>query len=101
MKIVPDLVWSLWLELVFSKDGPPDLRTRLLLAAFAVRLREDERCPSIAVLARMSTLSPHTVAKLMSDATQIGWLTAEQLRRVQMTDDALRQVTCDDLVTLQ
>jgi hypothetical protein len=101
MKIVPDLVWSLWLELVFSKDGPPDLRTRLLLAAFAVRLRADERCPSIAVLARMSTLSPRTVGKLMSDATQIGWLTKEQLRRVQMTDDAVRQVTCDDLVTLQ
>ena len=101
MKIVPDLVWSLWLELVFSKDGPPDQRTRLLLAAFAVRLRADQRCPSMAVLARMSTLSPRIVGKLMSDAMRIGWLTDEQLRRMRVTDDAVRQITSDDTVTLQ
>jgi hypothetical protein len=99
--IASDHVWEQWLDLVFGEDGPPDLRARLALAAFAVRLRADQRCPSMAVLARMTRLSTRVVGKLMTDATRIGWLTEEQLRRVQMTDDAVRQVTCDDVVTLQ
>jgi hypothetical protein len=101
MKIARDHVWEQWLDLVFGEDGPADLRARLLLAALAVRQRADERCPSIAVLARMTTLSPRIVGKLMSDAARVGWLTAEELRRVRMTDDAVRQVTSDDTVTLQ
>jgi hypothetical protein len=101
MKIASDHVWALWLELVFSKDGPSDLRTRLLLAAFAVRLRADQRCPSMAVLARMTRLSTRVVGKLMTDAARIGWLRDEKLRRVRMTDDAVRQITSDDVVTLQ
>jgi hypothetical protein len=101
MKIANDHVWEQWLDLVFSEDGPPDLRARLTLAAFAVRLRADGRAPSVAELARMTTLSPRVVGKLMSDAARIGWLTAEELRRVQAADYAVRQVTCDDTVTLQ
>jgi hypothetical protein len=99
--IASDHIWELWLDLMFGADGPPDLRTRLLLAAFAVRMRADGRAPSIASLARMTRLSARMVDKLMSDATRIGWLTDEQLRRVRMMDDAVRQVTCDDVVTLQ
>jgi hypothetical protein len=101
LKIATDHAWEQWLDLIFSEDGPPDLRARLTLAAFAVRLRADQRCPSMAVLARMTTLSARVVGKLMSDATRVGWLTDEELRRVRMTDDTVRQVTSDDVVTLQ
>jgi hypothetical protein len=101
MKIATDHAWEQWLDLIFSDDGPPDLRARLTLAAFAVRLRADGRAPSIAVLARMTTLSARVVGKLMSDATRVGWLTDDELRRVRMTDDAVLQMTCDELVTLQ
>jgi hypothetical protein len=29
--IASDLIWELWLDLVFSDDGPPDFSTRLTL----------------------------------------------------------------------
>jgi hypothetical protein len=101
MPDISDRTWEQWLDLVFSEDGPPDLRARLTLAAFAVRMRADQCCPSMAMLARMTRLSTRVVGKLMTDATRIGWLTDEQLRRVRMTDDTVRQVTSDDTVTLQ
>jgi hypothetical protein len=101
LKVASDQVWEQWLDLVFAEDGAPDWRTRLVLAALAIRMRADRRCPSIATLARMTTLSPRVVAKLMRDAAHVGWITREELRRVQVTDDAVRQITSDDVVTLQ
>jgi hypothetical protein len=81
--IASDRVWELWLDLVFTDDSPPDLRARLALAPFAVRMRADGRAPSMAVLARMTTLSARVVGKLMADATLVGWLTDEQLRHAR------------------
>jgi hypothetical protein len=101
MKIASEHAWEQWLDLVFAEDGPPDWRTRLVLAALAVRMRADRRCPSMVELARMTTLTPSVVTKLMSDATRVGWITPEELRRVHATDDGVRQVTSDDMVTIQ
>jgi len=107
MKSISDGAWEAWLQQALSVDGPEDPRQRLLLAAYAFRVRASARFPSTAELALMSGLTLHVTKRLFAELGEGGWLAPEERRGISAADDVHRLVargtpTADaERVTLQ